>query len=574
METFNLDPNPAFPGIPGQLVLLILDGVGLYRGRAEGYDGNAVDQASTPNLDRLLRDAPISMKLKAHGTAVGLPSDNDMGNSEVGHNALGAGRVFVQGAQLVNQAIADGSMFRGQVWCDLVARVIENGSTFHLMGLLSDGYVHSHIDHLLTMIRRLASEGVRRIRIHTLADGRDVDPISFHRYLDRLETVLAEVRGAGVDASVASGGGRMNITMDRYEADWDMVRRGWLAHVQAKGRIFGDAREALETLRAEDPGVLDQDLPAFVIADSDGTPVGPIVDGDSVVFFNYRGDRAIEISRAFTESDFTIFDRGRVPDVAYAGMMEYDGDLGIPPLYLVSPPAISHTVSEYLVHNGVSQLATAETQKFGHVTYFWNGNNSEKFDPELEQWVEIPSDNVPFDQRPEMKAREVGDVVIHDLESRGHRFIRANFANGDMVGHTGSLPAAVKAMEVVDACVGTIVKAAETAGATVMVTADHGNSEMMWDVDTETGAVKLDDRGQPMMKTSHTLSPVLLCIVGTGADGLTVNQAVDAPGLGNIAATVLFLLGFRPPTDYLPSLVVPGPRGNAGSKVDFNSIPG
>jgi len=561
VDAFDLGPNPDFPGIPGQLVLLILDGVGLYRGLDEGYGGNAVDQAATPHLDHLLRDAPISIRLKAHGTAVGLPSDSDMGNSEVGHNALGAGRVFVQGAQLVNRAISDGSMFQGRVWHDLVARVAERGSTFHLIGLLSDGYVHSHIDHLLAMIRQLASEGVKRIRIHTLADGRDVDPISFHRYLDRLENVLAEVREAGVDAAVASGGGRMNITMDRYEADWDMVRRGWLAHVHARGRTFSNPREALETLRAEDPGILDQDLPEFVITDADGAPVGPILDGDSVVFFNYRGDRAIEISRAFTEPDFTMFDREGVPDVAYAGMMQYDGDLGIPPEYLVSPPAISHTVSEYLVHNGVSQLATAETQKFGHVTYFWNGNNSEKFDPDLEQWVEIPSDDVPFDQRPEMKAREVGEVVIHDLESSGHRFIRANFANGDMVGHTGSLSAAVKAMEVVDTCVGAILKAAEKAGATVIVTADHGNSEMMWDVDPATGDVKLDDRGRPMMKTSHTLSPVPMCVVGPGVEDLAVNPAVETPGLGNIAATALFLLGFRPPTDYLPSLVVPRARG-------------
>lgn len=558
MDSFELDPNPDFPGIPGQLVLLILDGVGLYRGRKEGYGGNAVEQASTPNFDRILDYAPISMRLKAHGTAVGLPSDDDMGNSEVGHNAMGAGRVFVQGAKLVNQAIADGSIFRGEVWRDLVARVKEKGSTFHFLGLLSDGYVHSHIDHLLTMIRRLAEEGVRKIRVHALADGRDVDPVSFEVYLGLLESVLTEVRESGADAAVASGGGRMDITMDRYEADWDMVRRGWKTHVQADGRTFGSAGEALEVLRAENPGILDQDLPPFVIVDPEGAPVGPIEDGDSVVFFNYRGDRAIEISRAFTETDFSAFDRGRVPDVMYAGMMEYDGDLGIPPRYLVNPPAISHTVSEYLVHNGISQLATAETQKFGHVTYFWNGNNSEKFDADLEEWVEIPSDDVPFDRQPEMKAREIRDVVLRDLDERGHRFVRANFANGDMVGHTGSLSAAVQAIEVVDACVGSIIEAADRNGATVIVTADHGNSDMMWEVDKKTGAVKTDDRGQPVMKTSHTTSPVPLCIVGAGSERIVANTAVEEPGLGNIAATILFLLGFDPPQDYLAPLVVVG----------------
>jgi len=556
MGEFTLDRNPSFPGIDGQLVLLILDGVGLYRGRTEGYGGNAVDLASTPTLDRLLAKAPIVMQLKAHGTAVGLPSDDDMGNSEVGHNAMGAGRIFVQGAQLVNRAIADGTMFSGAVWKDLVARVIELGSTFHLIGLLSDGYVHSHIDHVERMVRQLVEDGVRRIRIHALADGRDVDPVSYDLYIDRLETVLAEARSAGVDAEVASGGGRMQITMDRYEADWEMVRRGWKTHVAGDARHFSTVAEAIETLRAENPGIIDQDLPPFVIADADGAPIGPIEDGDSVVFFNYRGDRAIEISRAFTDPDFSFFDRGHVPDILYAGMMEYDGDLGIPPLYLVSPPAISHTVSEYLVHNGVSQLATAETQKFGHVTYFWNGNNSEKFDAVLEEWVEVPSSDVPFEQQPQMKAREVCDVVVRDLEDRGHRFVRANFANGDMVGHTGSLTAAVAAVEVVDECIGRIEKAVTEAGATLIVTADHGNSDMMWEVDKKTGEVKRDGEGQPMIKTSHTLSPVPLCVVGAGTDGLIANPAVAEPGLGNIAATLLFLLGFVPPPDYLPTLVV------------------
>jgi 2,3-bisphosphoglycerate-independent phosphoglycerate mutase len=558
MNDFALEPNPVFAGISGQLVLLILDGVGLYRGRAEGYDGNAVDLASTPNLDRLSAEAQVFLKLKAHGTAVGLPSDDDMGNSEVGHNAMGAGRVFVQGAQLVNRAIADGSMFRGPVWRELVARVVERGATFHLIGLLSDGYVHSHIDHLLTMIRRLVEEGVRRIRVHALADGRDVDPVSFETYLDRLEPVLAAARAAGADAAVASGGGRMQITMDRYEADWEMVRRGWMTHVEGRGRAFADVDEAVRVLRAENPGIIDQDLPPFVIVDGEGMPLGPIRDGDSVVFFNYRGDRAIEISRAFTDPDFSEFDRGRFPDILYAGMMQYDGDLGIPPLYLVSPPAISHTVSEYLVHNGVSQLATAETQKFGHVTYFWNGNNSEKFDAAMEDWVEVPSGHQPFDRQPQMKAREVCDVVVQDLKTHGHRFVRANFANGDMVGHTGSLPAAVTAVEVVDECVGEILEVAGETGATLLVTADHGNSDMMWEVDRATGEVKRDGQGRPMIKTSHTLSPVPFWLAGAGIDGLTANPAVADPGLGNIAATVLFLLGFESPPDYLPSLVAPG----------------
>ncbi len=557
MADFKLEKSRRFGGIPGQLVLVILDGVGLYRGRSEGYDGNAFDLAATPNLDRLLARAPVSIELKAHGTAVGLPSDGDMGNSEVGHNAIGAGRIFEQGAKLVSRAIASGALFEGEAWRELVQRVTVARSAFHLLGLLSDGNVHSHIDHLEALIRRLAEDGAPTIRVHALADGRDVDPVSYHVYLERIERVLAEVAAAGVDARIASGGGRMQITMDRYEADWDMVERGWKTHVRGEGRGFSSASEAVEVLRRENPGVIDQDLPPFVICDAGAAPVGAVTDGDSVVFFNFRGDRAIEISRAFTETDFQPFDRGPVPDVLYAGMMEYDGDLRIPPRYLVSPPAISRTLSEYLVHNGVKQLAVAETQKFGHVTYFWNGNNSEPFDRRVEDWVEVASDRVSFDRKPEMKAREVCDVVVDDLTRRGHRFLRVNFANGDMVGHTGSLEAAVRAMEVVDECVGRIEQAVGKAGATMVVTADHGNLDMMLEVDRQSGEVKLDGDGRPIIKTSHTLSPVPWCLVGVAADRFRATASVREPGLGNIAASLLLLLGFEAPLDYLPPLIEP-----------------
>jgi 2,3-bisphosphoglycerate-independent phosphoglycerate mutase len=405
------------------------------------------------------------------------------------------------------------------------------------------------------MIRRLADEGVKRVRVHPLADGRDVDPMSYDVYLVRLEKELDEFSGRGLDGKIASGGGRMRITMDRYQADWDMVRRGWETHVLGKGRGFPSAADAVATLRAESPGIVDQDLSPFVVVDNEGGPVGEIVDGDSVVFFNFRGDRAIEISRAFTESDFAEFERQRMPDVLYAGMMEYDGDLKIPPAYLVRPPAIDRTISEFLVNNDVRQLATAETQKFGHVTYFWNGNNSERFDSKLEEWIEIPSDDVPFDTLPEMKAREVCRVVLDALESGDFRFIRVNFANGDMVGHTGNLAAAVSAMEVVDDCVGRIVGKAEAEGGTVIVTADHGNLEMMLEMDKSTGQVKRDANGQPVRKTSHTLSPVPWVLAGKEANRFEYNPEATAPGLANLAATLLTLLGFLPPSDYLPSLI-------------------
>jgi 2,3-bisphosphoglycerate-independent phosphoglycerate mutase len=394
-----------------------------------------------------------------------------------------------------------------------------------------------------------------------LADGRDVDPLTYHVYLARLEALLAELAASGCDAAIASGGGRMRITMDRYGANWEMVRRGWETHVLGRGQGFPSAQQAVVALRAANPGVIDQDLPPFVVEGPDGRPLGPIVDGDSVVFFNFRGDRAIEISRAFTEHEFTEFDRERWPRVEYAGMMQYDGDLRIPESYLVEPPAISRTVSEYLVHNGVSQLAVAETQKFGHVTYFWNGNNSEKFDDVLEEWIEVPSDDLPFEFAPAMKAREVCAVVVDHLERRAQRFVRVNFANGDMVGHTGVLAAAVTAIEVVDECVGAIERATAAANGTLIVTADHGNLDMMWEVDAATGEIKRRDDGSPVIKTSHTLNPVPWLLAGAAADRFEAAPGIERPGLGNLAATLLLLLGYAAPQDYLPALVRPRAAG-------------
>jgi 2,3-bisphosphoglycerate-independent phosphoglycerate mutase len=556
MGDFTLKKNAEFAGIEGPLLLVIMDGVGLYKGRAEGYEGNAVEQARTPNLDRLMQSAPVFAKLRAHGPAVGLPSDGDMGNSEVGHNAMGAGRVFDQGAKLVNAAIESGALFDGAAFKELVGNVAHTGGAFHLIGLLSDGNVHSHIDHVIALVETLADRGVKRVRLHPLADGRDVDPVTYHEYLERIQTVLDAASAKGCEARVASGGGRMVVTMDRYNADWEMVRRGWETHVLGEGRPFTDAQTAVRTLRAETPGVVDQDLPPFVIVDESGKPTGPIVDGDSVVFFNFRGDRAIEISRAFTEADFDKFDRKRRPNALYAGMMEYDGDLHIPPRFLIEPPRISRTVSEYLAKNGVTQLAISETQKFGHVTYFWNGNNSEKFDAETETWIEIPSDRISFDEKPEMKAREICERLIGELKSNAYKFLRVNFANGDMVGHTGSMSAAITAMEVVDECLGRLEQAVREVGGTLIITADHGNSDMMLEVDKKTGKIKIDaSTGRQMLKTSHTLNPVPWILTGASADRLTLNPVAEKPGLGNIAASLLYLLGYEAPPDYLPTLV-------------------
>ena len=540
-----------FAGVDGPVLTIVMDGVGL----APDTISNAVAGAYTPTLDMLMKNYPM-VSLKAHGTAVGLPSDDDMGNSEVGHNALGAGQVFAQGAKLVSQSIESGKMFASDTWQTIVSNVKSNGSTLHFLGLFSDGNVHSHIDHLKAMIVRAKEEGVSNVRIHILIDGRDVGETSALEYIDPFEAFIAELRDASFDIKIASGGGRMKITMDRYEADWSMVERGWQTHVLGEGRQFASAAEAVKTYRAE-LGVIDQDLPPFVIAEN-GSPVGTVNDGDSVIFFNFRGDRAIEISKTFDAKDgeFDKFDRKRVPSVVYAGMLEYDGDLHIPSRYLVSPPEITNTMSEYLTLSGVKQLAISETQKYGHVTYFWNGNRSGKFSEELETYIEIPSDVVPFEQRPWMKCAEITDKLIECLESGEYKYLRVNFPNGDMVGHTGSLLATRCSMEALDLQLARILKALDKVGGVALITADHGNADEMYEMDKKTGLPKADKNGNYKSKTSHTLNPVP-CIIydNVTSKAYTVKADEGKFGLSNVAATMVNLMGFEAPSMWDESII-------------------
>ncbi len=535
----------------GPVVLVIMDGMGL--GRED--EGNAFFQARTPNLGRLMGECKW-LKLKAHGTAVGLPADDDMGNSEVGHNALGAGRIFDQGAKLVENAILSKDIYRSSVWEEIVGRNSGQKSFLHLIGLLSDGNVHSHIKHLYSIIQEASVSGIENIRVHVLFDGRDVPETSAHIYLKELEDLLAGYRERGMNYAVASGGGRMVTTMDRYEADWSIVKRGWDAHVLGKGRPFRSAMEALETFRSEKKGIIDQYLPEFTVVDDNG-PVGAINDGDSVVFFNFRGDRAIEITKAFEQESFSHFERERRPHVLYAGMMQYDGDLMIPEKYLVSPPKIDRTVSEFLAQAGVNQFAVSETQKFGHVTYFWNGNRTEKFDEKTEEYCEIPSDRIEFNERPWMKAGEITDEVINKILSGKFPFIRLNYPNGDMVGHTGDLEAAIIAAETVDLSLLRILKVLRETGGVALITADHGNLDEMYELDKKTGKFSVDPAtGEMRKKTSHTLNPVPFIIFDPGYGGeYELNGEISGPGLGNVAATILNFLDFEKPEDYLPSLI-------------------
>lgn len=524
-----------FEGIKGPVVTIVMDGVG-YSPKEEG---NAVAQARKPLLDCLMQKYSHVL-LKAHGTAVGMPSDADMGNSEVGHNAIGAGQVYEQGAALVAKSIQTGEIFKRDAWKEIAENVRAKNSTLHFIGLFSDGNVHSNIEHLKAMVAEAKKEGIKRVRIHVLLDGRDVPETSALDYVGPFEKFLDDLRAPDFDVCIASGGGRMKITMDRYNANWKMVELGWKTHVLGEGRFFANTTEAVNTLRAETKAI-DQDLPPFVIA-KDGKPVGTIQDGDSVVYFNFRGDRAIEITRAFEEEHFVEFDRVRFPKVEYAGMLQYDGDLKLPKRFLVPPPAIENTSGEWFSAAGLKQFACSETQKYGHVTYFWNGNRSNKFDGET--YLEIPSDVVPFEQRPWMKSAEITDAMIEAVKSGKYNTLRCNFPNGDMVGHTGSLRAATMAVEAVDLALARFLPVLDAMGGVALITADHGNADEMYDIDKKTGLPKTNKDGSIKAKTSHTLNPVP-CILYDNVTGGRLSLKAGSWGLSNLAATTANLLGFE-----------------------------
>ncbi len=517
------------------IVLVIMDGVG----RGDGGAGDAVKVAKTPTLDHLLETCPHTW-LKAHGTAVGLPSDDDMGNSEVGHNALGCGQVYSQGAKLVEESIESGKLFASATWTGLVANCLENHKAMHFLGLLSDGNVHSNISHLFAMLKQAKAAGLKKVYCHILLDGRDVPATSALEYVAQLEEVLASLREDGFDYAIASGGGRMAITMDRYEANWSMVEAGWRTHVQGQGRQFASAQEAIETYR-EETGCIDQDLPAFVVA-RNGEPVAKIANGDSVILFNFRGDRAQEISLAFDRADFDKFDRGDYTGVKFAGMLEYDGDLKIPQNYLVQPPVIRNTLTEVLCAHDIREYAVSETQKYGHVTYFWNGNRSGKVNEMLEDYEEIPSDVIPFEQAPAMKSREITDAMVKAMASKKYDFLRCNFPNGDMVGHTGVMDAVVTAMECVDNSLKEILEAADRYGYAVLVTADHGNADQM----TET------KKGKTSVRTAHSLNPVPFIIYDKD-NAYTLKEG--SFGLANVAPTVVKMMDIMAPQCWEESMI-------------------
>jgi len=557
-SSLKLDRIDGFKKRQGPVLFVIMDGYGL----RDESNGNCVHLAKTPHIDFLVnwaKERNLYTQLKAHGRAVGLPSDEDMGNSEVGHNALGAGRVFSQGAMLVNEAIKNRSIFETPLWKKLID--VKENNTIHFIGLLSDANVHSHIDQLFSLLDELSRIKVRKVRIHTLLDGRDVLQWSASKYIDNLEEKLEKLnREYNVDFRIASGGGRMRVTMDRYESDWDVVKRGWDAHVRGIPEVLagyrgyftsgGEAVAAAESWVKERATVnnnntnketTEQYAPSFVIVDDDNKPVGPIVDGDRVINFNFRGDRVIQISKAFEYADFDNFDRVVYPRIEYAGMLQYDGDLELPKQFLVPPPQIDKTISEYLCAEDVTQFACAETHKFGHVTYFWNGNDSDYIDETYETYVEIKSGpSEMIEDYPEMKADDVCNAVIAALESLRYQFLRVNFANPDMVGHTGNVNAGIRAVEVVDKAVGRLQEIITKLNGIMIVSSDHGNIEELIG----------------KYRTSHTLNPVPFFIWDPQYDNeYEIRNDLEVPQLANVTTTLLNFLGFEKPDEYFESLV-------------------
>uniref|UniRef100_A0A0E0A0T6 phosphoglycerate mutase (2,3-diphosphoglycerate-independent) n=1 Tax=Oryza glumipatula TaxID=40148 RepID=A0A0E0A0T6_9ORYZ len=545
--SWTLPDHPKLPkGKP--VAVVVLDGWG----EADADQYNCIHVAETPTMDSLKKGAPEKWKLvKAHGTAVGLPSDDDMGNSEVGHNALGAGRIFAQGAKLVDTALASGKIFEGEGF-KYIKESFDQG-TLHLIGLLSDGGVHSRLDQLQLLLNGASANGAKKIRVHILTDGRDVLDGTSVGFVETLENDLSQLCAKGIDACIASGGGRMYVTMDRYENDWDVVKRGWDAQVLGEApHKFQNAVEAVKTLRSETKAN-DQYLPPFVIVDDSDKAVGPILDGDAVVTFNFRADRMVMIAKALEYEDFDKFDRVRVPKIRYAGMLQYDGELKLPSHYLVSPPEIERTSGEYLVKNGIRTFAC---RQFGHVTFFWNGNRSGYFDETKEEYVEIPSDSgITFNVKPKMKALEIAEKARDAILSGKFDQVRVNLPNGDMVGHTGDIEATVVACKAADEAVKMILDAIEQVGGIYLVTADHGNAEDMVKRN-KSGQPQLDKKGEIQILTSHTLQPVPVAIGGPGLhSGVRFRNDVQTPGLANVAATVMNLHGFEAPADYEPTLI-------------------
>jgi len=504
------------------LVLIILDGFGE---RAEKAD-NAIKLAKTPNLDSYYQNYPHTL-IDASGTAVGLPQGL-MGNSEVGHLTMGAGRIVLLGLTRVYAAITTGSFFENEVLGAAMEAAKERGSALHLMGLVSDGAVHSHQDHLYALLEMAKKRDLKKVYIHAFTDGRDTAPRLADHYIGALETKIREI-GLGKIASIS---GRY-YAMDRDQR-WDRVQLAYEAMVEGKGRQADSPQEAVKL--AFEKGEGDEFILPTVIREQ-SQPVATIQDEDAVIFFNFRADRAREMSRALTQADFTGFQRARFPQLAYyACFSEYDAALELP----VAFPKldIHQTFPEILSQHGLKQLRIAETEKYAHVTFFFSGGVEKPFEGEDRALIPSPKEVATYDQKPEMSARGITSELLKRLDSGQYDFVICNFANPDMVGHTGNLPAAIQAVEVVDDCLGKIVAKTLSLGGSVVITADHGNCEKM-----------KDEKGHA--HTAHTIELVpFLLIDERYRSGKAPTCALrTGGGLPDLAPTLLQLLKLPQPVE-------------------------
>ena len=529
----------------GPLIHVVLDGWGV--GAAD--ETNAVNKANLPVMSRLIRGCPYT-QLWTHGKYVGLPNEKDMGGSEVGHMTMGAGMVMEQGPTLIQNLLQSGEFFENPVLSRIIQNCVERDTPLHLLGLLSNGNIHSHVDHTEAIIRHAFQSGIRRCYLHALLDGRDAGVQSALDFTEPFEKLFSELKGQrpGIDYAFASGGGREVITMDR-DNNWEKIETGWQIHVQGQSENqFPSIRDAIEHFRKQNPEIIDQDIPGFVII-RNGEAVGRIEDQHALIFTNFRGDRATQFSRAFLADEFPYFERYRCPEVLFAGMTQYDQDNQIPPDYLVGTPVVEEPFGKRILELGLKQFRLSETQKFAHVTFFYNGGYREPLDPLQENYHFIASDKIPsFAERPAMKAPGISKKAVEFINSGEYQYGLINFANADMVGHTGDFQATVRAVEAVDAALDNIVRAIDAVNGLLVITADHGNAdEMLISNQNETLEIS----------TKHSLNPVPFLIYDPLYNGdyrLKPFGQEYNNNLSNIAATNFLLLGQAVPDDLAPSL--------------------
>ncbi|MFP3980979.1 MAG: 2,3-bisphosphoglycerate-independent phosphoglycerate mutase [Desulfobacterales bacterium] len=507
-------------------VLLILDGWGL----GEPGPHNAISVAHTPYLDGLMEQYP-GTQLKCTGEAVGLP-EGIMGNSEVGHLNIGAGRVVYQVLLRIDLAIRDGSFYENPALAGAMEAVKQRGSTLHLMGLVSDGGVHSQLNHLFALVDMAEKYGVEKVRIHPILDGRDTPPDSGLGYIGRLQEYLQQYP----HAEIASVCGRF-FAMDR-DTRWERTHKAYDLYTRARGRHETDPVSAVKNAYAR--GETDEFAEPAAIVDADGTPTGTVNDGDGIIFFNFRPDRARQITRAFTEPGFDMFDREKTPALSqYVCMTQYDETFDLPVAF--EPVHLEKILGEVVSENGLCQLRLAETEKYAHVTYFFNGGEETPFEGEDRRMIPSPREVGTYDEKPEMSAPEVAAEAEARIAADKYDLVVINFANLDMVGHTGVMEAAVKAAETVDRCVEKVVKCARGHGYAVLVTADHGNSDRLREPD-----------GSP--HTAHTMNPVPFIAVGDWPADTQLETGV----LGDIAPSILHILGIAQPPEMTGQNLIPG----------------